>query len=248
MTNQTNDAFSWGALGQKWWEENGAACRATPTQIRFAACRHLGCNKAKSAALAGYKGSPEALRSTGVRAEGSTAVEHLLTLAQAAESDTDPESLTAKEIDRKLAKLVRSPDGALALKALETHEKREALKRQRPSEEATTEEAVRDLVALCTPSMAALVWCELGMRVYRWHTPFLQLFVPHLLNHYPDHWMAYRPVLAAEDGRMDSDVRRLERGPLLTIEQILKEVGVKRPGNGAVPHVDQSAEGASLNA
>lgn len=123
--------FEWGALGETWWRENGAACRATETQIKFACARHLGANKAKSATLAGYKGRPEALRSAGVRAEGTTAVEQLLTLAAAAESGGDEGTATAAEIDRKLTKLIRSPDGGISLKAIEAHQRREEQRRQR---------------------------------------------------------------------------------------------------------------------
>ena len=97
-------AFEWGVLTESWWRENGAACRASELQIRFACARHLGANKAKSAALAGYSGGPEALRSAGVRAEGTKAVEDLLTLAAAAESPGDADTATATEIDRKLTK------------------------------------------------------------------------------------------------------------------------------------------------
>lgn len=117
-------AFEWGVLTESWWRENGAACRASELQIRFACARHLGANKAKSAALAGYSGGPEALRSAGVRAEGTKAVEDLLTLAAAAESPGDADTATATEIDRKLTKLIRSPDGALSLKAIEARDKR----------------------------------------------------------------------------------------------------------------------------
>jgi hypothetical protein len=123
--------FEWGVLTEAWWRENGTACRATETQIRYACSRHLGANKARSATLAGYSGTPEALRSAGVRAEGTKAVEDLLTLAAAAESPGDADTASAAEIDRKLTKLIRSPDGALSLKAIETYARREEQRRQR---------------------------------------------------------------------------------------------------------------------
>jgi hypothetical protein len=109
--------FQWGELGEKWWRDSGASCRATETQIKYACSRHQGANKSKAATLAGYSGDAEALRSAGVRAEGTKAVDDLLTLAAAAEDGGSKDGpATAKEIDLKLTKLVRSPDGALSLK------------------------------------------------------------------------------------------------------------------------------------
>jgi hypothetical protein len=124
--------FEWGELGEKWWRESGASCRATETQIKYACSRHQGANKSKAATLAGYSGDAEALRSAGVRAEGTKAVDDLLTLAAAAgDGGSKDGPATAKEIDLKLTKLVRSPDGALSLKAIEVMERRERERRQR---------------------------------------------------------------------------------------------------------------------
>jgi hypothetical protein len=108
------------------------SCRATETQIKFACARHQGANKVRAATLAGYSGGPEALRSAGVRAEGTKAVEDLLTLAAAVEDGGSKDGpATPAEIDRKLAKLIRSPDGAISLKAIEVMARRDELRRQR---------------------------------------------------------------------------------------------------------------------
>jgi hypothetical protein len=225
-------AFEWGVLTESWWRENGAACRASELQIRFACARHLGANKAKSAALAGYSGGPEALRSAGVRAEGTKAVEDLLTLAAAAESPGDADTATATEIDRKLTKLIRSPDGAISLKAIEAHQKREERRDAglvRPTEEETIEQAARDFMALCRPGMAPLMWAEIILRGYQWHAPFIRQIVPYLAAHHPDAWGAYRTLLIGEFNQMAADVTRLESGPLLTLEQVLAAAGVGAP-------------------
>jgi hypothetical protein len=130
--NEQQQQFQWGELGEKWWRESGASCRATETQIKYPCSRHQGANKSKAATLAGYSGSPEALRSAGVRAEGTAAVEALLTLAAAEEDGGSKDGLaTAKEIDLKLTKLIRSPDGAISLKAIEVVARREEQRRQR---------------------------------------------------------------------------------------------------------------------
>jgi hypothetical protein len=130
--NERQQQFEWGGLTEKWWREAGASCRATEAQIKFACARHQGANKSKAATLAGYSGSPEALRSAGVRAEGTKAVDDLLTLAAAAEDGGSKDGpATPMEIDRKLAKLIRSPDGGISLKAIEVMARREELRRQR---------------------------------------------------------------------------------------------------------------------
>jgi hypothetical protein len=130
--NEQQQPFEWGELGEKWWRESGASCRATETQIKYSCARHQGANKSRAATLAGYSGGPEALRSAGVRAEGSKAVEDLLTLAAAAEDGGSKDGpATPAEIDRKLAKLIRSPDGGISLKAIEVMARREELRRQR---------------------------------------------------------------------------------------------------------------------
>lgn len=230
--SEQQEQFSWGELGEKWWRESGAACHATEQQIRFACSRHQGANKSKAAALARYKGTPEALRSQGVRAEGTRAIQDLMTLAAAAESGGDEGAATATEIDRKLTKLIRSPDGALSLKAIEAHARREEQRRQRgssPTEEETTEQAARDFMALCRPEMAPLMWAEIILRGYQWHAPFIRQIVPYLAAHHSDDWRAYRTLLIGEFNQMAADITRLESGPLLTLEQVLAAAGVGAP-------------------
>jgi hypothetical protein len=148
----TDETFAWGALGEAWWRENGAACRATEQQIKFACARHQGANKAKAAALAGYSGDADALRTAGVRAANTKAVLDLLTLANAEDADTEADGATDAEIERKLTKLIRSPDGALALKAIEAREKLAAHRRQRgetPDDDGFSDwRMTRDLLTL----------------------------------------------------------------------------------------------------
>jgi hypothetical protein len=152
MTSNNDSEFSWGALGELWWRENGAATRATEKQIIFACARHQGATQAVSAKWAGYAGSGEELRAAGSNAEGRTAVQDLLTLAQAAETGVDESIATAAEIDKKLTRLIRSPDGSISLKAVEAWERREKSKRDRgetPSDDGLAPwRAERDMVAL----------------------------------------------------------------------------------------------------
>lgn len=129
MTN--DDAELYGSLGRTWWEQTGAECKASAQQIKFAAARHNGATRAQAAALAGYSGSPEGLRSAGSRADDSKAVEDLLTFAAAAEAGATDNPVTVSEVKRKIGKLVRSPDGAIALKASELFVKLDAAEKQR---------------------------------------------------------------------------------------------------------------------
>jgi hypothetical protein len=160
-SNMSEQTFEWGPLGEPWWRENGEACRATEQQIKFACSRHQGANKSKSAALAGYSGNAEALRSAGVRAASTKAVEDLLVLAEVAEGGGEESTATAAEIDRKLTKLIRSPDGAISLKAIEAHAKREDQRRQRgehPSDDGCSEwRMARDFITLPSNGATAFV-------------------------------------------------------------------------------------------
>jgi hypothetical protein len=94
-------------------------------------CTLAGREQEPGAKLAGYSGGPEALRTQGVRSANSKAVLDLLTLAAAEESGADVDPATAEEIDRKLAKLIRGPDGPVSLKAIELHTKLQEQRRQR---------------------------------------------------------------------------------------------------------------------
>jgi hypothetical protein len=122
----------WGPLGEKWWTENGDACRATPQQVRYSAARHGGATRSKSAELAGYAGDAQALRSAGSRVDDTDTVKNLLTLAAAASAGlTNVDPVTVKECKDKVGKLVRSPDSGVALKAAELFVKLEQAEKVR---------------------------------------------------------------------------------------------------------------------
>jgi hypothetical protein len=128
----TNDDDFYGKLGQQWWEQTGEECKATAQQVKFAAARFNGCTRAKAAALAGYKGDDQALRSAGSRVDDTDTVQNLLTLANAAAAglpDVDP--VTAAEAKLKVGQLVRSRDATIALKATELFMKLENTEKAR---------------------------------------------------------------------------------------------------------------------
>src|SRR5262249_14461102 len=130
MTDEQTDDFDWGELGEQWWRDTGAQCRATETQIRFACARHAGASATGAARLAGYTDSPEdksAIRQSGYKALRTTAVANMLALA-AAEGQASPNGriiLDKTERAKKLSELVNSPDPTLSIRAIEALNKME---------------------------------------------------------------------------------------------------------------------------
>src|SRR5262249_17306445 len=135
MTNTAGDTeFSWAPLGEDRWRELSQSAGASENQLRFAVARFCGAAQTGAARLAGYSGDNDSLRRAGYAAARSTAVANLLELA-AVNAPVDAK-ITPKEIDAKLAKLVRSPDAAVSLKAMELHAKREAALKAQHSDDA----------------------------------------------------------------------------------------------------------------
>jgi hypothetical protein len=118
------DEFSWAPLGEPRWRELAQSAGASELQLRFAVAKFSGASATAAARIAGYSGNPDALRRAGYAAARSTAVANLLELA-AINSPVDAK-ITDKELDAKIAKMVRSPDSNVSIKAIELHAKREA--------------------------------------------------------------------------------------------------------------------------
>jgi hypothetical protein len=230
-SNMSEQEFSWGDLGEAWWRSNGEACRATEQQIRFACARHQNCNKSKAAAPAGYSGDSDALRSAGVRADGTTAVKDLLVLAAAAEGGGEESTATAAEIDRKLTKLIRSPDGGISLKAIEAHAKREDQRRQRgemPENDGFSEwRMARDFITLPSNGATAFVLLVDGVG----NLPLLHdLHVKLMQEPFgPELWQRFYARLN-ESGRARLDKHLADPGYQLDArKQIWGEIGMQPP-------------------
>src|SRR4029453_5666593 len=151
------DEFSWGKLGENWWVAAGKEVRASPEMVRFACSRHQGASATASARLAGLEGSDVALRQRGYRMVRTTVCCNLLALAAAETGDTS--GITAAEIAGKLAKMIRSPDATISIRAIEAHAKREAAQRElRASEveEPSAEERVDAIIRGCKTIEAVL--------------------------------------------------------------------------------------------
>src|SRR5215469_4706039 len=117
----SNDEDIYGALGQAWWEQTGEEVRATPQQIKFAAARYNGATRSKAAALAGYSGDAQALRSAGSRTDDSDTVKSLIALAAAAEASTgEGDQYTVAQAKLKVGNLVKhSRDALIVFKGTE---------------------------------------------------------------------------------------------------------------------------------
>jgi hypothetical protein len=142
----------WGNLGESWWKEQGRLCRCSERQIKFAAALYQKCTQHRAAAIAGYPGDPQQLSVQGSRAAASDRVRDLLALAEAQDGGALREDLiTSGEIDRRISRMIRSPDPGTSLKATELWHKLEDKKRERgtaPSDDGWAEaRAERDMVA-----------------------------------------------------------------------------------------------------
>src|SRR5262249_6455273 len=137
--------------------------------------------------------------------------------------------LTDAQIGAKIDRLIKSPDGNLALKAIELRQKREAAAQDRPTPEQTIEEISQVLIRLARPEMAPVIWGELVLRGFHWQSPWIKDFSPYLRQHHPDLWSFYRRMLAGEYGQMEDDVKRLEERPALPLQEILTRAGVGMP-------------------
>ena len=225
------DDFDWGELGRDWWVETATTCGATEKHARFAAAKHRGASNAAAARSAGFgAGNDASARSEGYRLARSNRIMSLLALAAAKAGGGYDGTLTRSESRQILTGLARGSDPALRIKAIESLNKLDADESAgRPTEEQTTEQAARELMALCRPEEAPRVWGEIVLRGYQWHAPFIKLIVPYLAAHHEAEWRVYRGILIGDVNQMAADIARLEAGPLLSLEEILTAAGVGRP-------------------
>ena len=213
---------------QDWWEVAGAQLKMRAEHVRFtAALMLLGGPEAKKNGVAARLAGLEGGRTVAYRAARSVAVRKLLTEAKKIQAGNVPR-VTDLEIDRRIDDLIRSPDAGTAAKGIELRARRDAGQVQ-PTLEQTAEQMTRQLMELCRPEQAPLVWGEIVLRGYRWHAPFIRQLVPYLAAHHSAEWRVYRGLLIGEVDQMAADVARLETGPLLSLEQLLAAAGVGRP-------------------
>ena len=200
--NDTSAGIDWPDLGaadnEARWRELGKAAGASELQLRFAAVRFGGASAGRAAKIAGYAGTDaQGFRRQGYDAVRSTAVQHLLELA--AVNAPDGAGLTAKEIDARIAKLVRSADPNIALKAVEAHAKRAERRQEQLEGEvewvgpahtlAGFLEYLPDARGAVVASLMGWYWEEVPKADRRFYLePFLDDLAPHVAAEFPDVW------------------------------------------------------------
>jgi hypothetical protein len=107
-TPTTDTAFDWSPLGEQRARELGEAAGCSELQLRYGVARLQGASQTAAARIAGYEGSGDALRRAGYAACRSTGVQNFLELA--AIHMPESAAISAREIDAKVAKLIRSQD------------------------------------------------------------------------------------------------------------------------------------------
>jgi hypothetical protein len=112
----------WHPFGEAHWREFAETVRASDLQLKFAVARFNGASAAEAARVAGYAGDHDAIRRAGYQAVRTAAVVALLDMA--AVEAPEESKLTDLEVDARLARLVRSSDPMVMLKATELHDRR----------------------------------------------------------------------------------------------------------------------------
>jgi hypothetical protein len=235
-TRTVNDI--WAPLGEAKWKELAEGSNASELQLKFAAARFGGMNASAAAKAAGYSGDKDAIRRAGYSALRSTAVQALLELA-AINAPLDAR-ITEKEIDAKLARLIRSGDPLTMLKATELHQKREAaraaeLATAKEEPEITQSQFYAHLIS-ALPSDGAGAALAVGFHVsgkklprIAWF-PFLKEVAPVVSRKYPENWQRWRaycdnPTLASELAYID----HCAAGPLLEGNALIAAVRGRCP-------------------
>jgi hypothetical protein len=196
MSNTPTDtAFDWSPLGEQRWRELGEAAGCSELQIRFSCARFQGASQTRAAVLAGYEGTGDALRRAGYAAYRSNGVQNLLELA-AVDAPEDAR-ISDREIDAKIARLCRSQDSNISLKAIEAHQKREAARKEaeRSDPEPTLEEQFVAVIAALPQSGigAALAMGTYFDRVGNiFNFPFLELCAPIVHQNFATEWARFR--------------------------------------------------------
>jgi hypothetical protein len=144
------DEDFWRPFGESQWRELADAAQASELQLKFSCARFNGSSASAAAKIAGYAGDDEALRRAGYSAVRSAAVVALIELAEA--NAPEAAGLTDAEVDAKVAKLVRSPDPQISLKATELFDRRKQRQRELEAQQLPDEtdiyaelRALRDL-------------------------------------------------------------------------------------------------------
>jgi hypothetical protein len=207
------EAIDWsvGGLDEVRWRQLAEAANASELQLRFSVLRYGGASASKAAKIAGYKGDAAAIRTAGYSAVRSTAVQNLLELA--AVNSPEDARISDREIDAKIAKLIRSADSNVALKATEIHAKRAAVRLEREAASGSTPtlaESARELLSDYGEMGVGLVALSAFASGINFQLPPFREIVPHIKRDWPDLWS--KLLAGLEKTNPDSRVKLVELG------------------------------------
>jgi len=189
----TNDDF-WKPFGESKWREFATTVSASELQLRFAVARFNGASATAAAKIAKYAGNADAIRRAGYSAVRSAAVVALIELAET--HAPQAAGLTDAEVDAKVAKLVRSPDPQISLKATELFDKRKQRKAEANAQpELSLEEQLADIITSvpesgCGPFLA--LSCFRSKTGNLINFPYLAEVAPVIARYFPGEWQLWR--------------------------------------------------------
>jgi hypothetical protein len=229
------DTDIWHPLGEKTWRELSDGTGASELQLKFAACRFGGASATKAAKLAGYSGDNDSIRRAGYTATRSTAVQALLELASVAAPGES--RITDREIDAKLARLIRSADPNVVIKAAELHAKREGARKdagevqeEELSPKLALEREARGLLGcdmggtLGVAAMYLGIITKYGPRLSFAALPLFKELAPSIKAEWAEVWQR---ILGSLDRECAAEAEQFAQGPLADIASLMEIPGEK---------------------
>lgn len=223
----------WQPFGETRWRDFAETAGATELQLKFAVARFSGASAAAAAKIAGYAGDHDSMRRAGYDAVRSTAVVNLLELAQI--NAPEESELTDREVDAKIAKLVRSADPNVSMKAAELYDKRKQRQgisggmdtsRLHPAEHVLVTALLSSREGGYPPELFIATWALMAIRENAWCCPLLRQMLPYLKHNLPAIWSIARRHLAQW---RPADLEAVEIGQVLTADQIF-DIAAKHTG------------------
>jgi hypothetical protein len=229
MTDTTSEDF-WRPFGEAQWKEFADTVQASDLQLRFSCARFNGASAAAAAKIAGYSGDHGAIRRAGYQAVRSAAVVALLDLA--AVNAPEQSALSESEVEAKVAKLVRSPDPQISLKACELFDRRK--QRQRELNATKSEESAEEqMAAIITSVPESGAGAFLALSTFRSSTgnlisfPFLAEVAPVIAKNFPTEWQRWR---GKERVQWALDfIDKAASGPILEDAELVAAIKRKAP-------------------
>src|SRR5262249_31669083 len=150
-------------------------------------------------------------RQQGYRVLRSTAVSNLLALA-ASETGGAAGGITDEEIDATLARMIRSPDPAIGLRAIETREKRlggQQATRAAAAQEPSLEDAMKEAIE-SAPVFGAAFLAEMFLTQHTGlplgSAAFCQA-AKDIARRFPDIWQSWKQIHPGHDEFFDNAAR-----------------------------------------